>query len=117
MPEVTNNLDTTLLATVQASQLTWTHFLAAGMFGLGLFGFLVRKNAITVLMCIELMLNSVNLIFVEVSMRTGNPAGMLMVVFTITVAAAEAAVGLGIILNLYRLKDTVELDAFKSLQG
>ncbi len=97
--------------------LHWSHYLAVALFALGLLGFLVRKNAIVVLMCVELMLNSVNLILVEVSMRTGRPEGIIMVVFVITVAAAEAAVGLGIILNLYRLKDTVEMDAFKTLQG
>ena len=97
--------------------LEWSHYLAVAMFGLGLLGFLIRKNAIVVLMCVELMLNSVNLILVEVSMRSGKPEGLIFVVFIITVAAAEAAVGLGIILNLYRLKDTVELDSFKQLQG
>jgi len=50
-------------------------------------------------------------------MRTGTPDGIILVVFVITVAAAEAAVGLGIILNLYRLKGTIEIDAFRSLQG
>lgn len=97
--------------------LEWSHYLAVSLFSLGLLGFLIRRNAIVVLMCVELMLNAVNLYFVEVSMRSGRPDGILMVVFVITVAAAEAAVGLGIILNLYRLKETVELDSFKSLQG
>jgi NADH-quinone oxidoreductase subunit K len=95
----------------------WTHYLAVALFALGLLGFLIRRNAIIVLMCVELMLNAVNLILVEVAMRTGTVDGIIMVVFVITIAAAEAAVGLGIILNLYRLKETVELDAFKSLQG
>ena len=97
--------------------LHWSHYLAMSMFALGLFGFLIRKNAIIVLMCVELMLNAVNLILIEASMRTGQPDGILMVIFIITVAAAEAAIGLGIILNLYRLKGTVDLDAFKNLQG
>ncbi len=102
---------------ISPSLLQWSHYLAVSLFALGLLGFLVRKNAIVVLMCVELMLNSVNLILVEVSMRTGRPEGIIMVVFVITIAAAEAAVGLGIILNLYRLKDTVEMDSFKTLQG
>lgn len=97
--------------------LEWSHYLAVALFALGLLGFLIRRNAIIVLMCVELMLNSVNLLLVEISMRTGNPSGIIIVIFVITVAAAEAAVGLGIILNLYRLKETVELDSFKSLQG
>lgn len=97
--------------------LHWSHYVAACLFALGLFGFLIRKNALVVLMCIELMLNAVNLFLVEVSMRTGHPEGLILVIFVITIAAAEAAIGLGIVLNLYRLKKTVSIDAFKSLQG
>ncbi len=99
------------------SQLYWSHFVAMGLFGLGLLGIIVRKNAIVVLMCLELMLNSVNLLLVEASIRTGTPDGIIFVVFIITVAAAEVAVGLGIILNLYRLKGTVDIDLFRSLKG
>ena len=95
----------------------WSHYLAVALFGLGLLGFLVRRNAIVVLMCLELMLNAANLLLIEVSMRTGTAEGILMVVFVITVAAAEVAIGLGILLNLYRLRGTVELDAFRTLQG
>lgn len=103
--------------TIDASAIHWTHYCAVSLFALGLLGFLIRRNAIVVLMCVELMLNSVNLILVEMSLRWGKPEGIILVIFVITVAAAEAAVGLGIILNLYRLKRTVELDTFKSLQG
>ena len=100
-----------------AEMLHWSHYLAMSLFALGLFGFLIRKNAIIVLMCVELMLNAVNLVLIEISMRTGQAEGILMVIFIITIAAAEAAIGLGIILNLYRLKGTVDLDAFRKLQG
>ena len=95
----------------------WSHFVAIAMFALGLLGFLLRRNAIVVLMCIELMLNAVNLLLIETSMRTNTPDGIILVVFVVTVAAAEVAVGLGIILNLYRLKGSVNLDHFKSLRG
>ncbi|MFM8313852.1 MAG: NADH-quinone oxidoreductase subunit NuoK [Deltaproteobacteria bacterium] len=95
----------------------WSHFVAVAMFALGLLGFLLRKNTIVVLMCIELMLNAVNLLLIETSMRTNTPDGIILVVFVVTVAAAEVAVGLGIVLNLYRLKGSVNLDHFKSLQG
>lgn len=95
----------------------WSHFVAIAMFALGLLGFLLRRNAIVVLMCIELMLNAVNLLLIETSMRTNTPDGIILVVFVVTVAAAEVAVGLGIILNLYRLKSSVNLDHFKSLRG
>ncbi|MCX6102737.1 MAG: NADH-quinone oxidoreductase subunit NuoK [Proteobacteria bacterium] len=95
----------------------WSHFVVISMFALGLLGFLLRKNAIVVLMSIELMLNAVNLLLIETSMRTNTPEGIILVVFVITVAAAEVAVGLGIVLNLYRLKGTVKLDHFRNLQG
>lgn len=105
------------MTAVSPGILYWSHFIAVALFGLGLIGLLVRRNAIIVLMCIELMLNAVNLILVEVSMRTGTPDGIIFVIFVITVAAAEVAVGLGIVLNLYRLKGTIELTSFKNLQG
>lgn len=95
----------------------WTHYTAVALFALGLLGFLVRRNALVVLMSLELMLNAVNLILVEISMRTGTPDGIILVIFVITVAAAEVAVGLGIVLNLYRMKKTVDLDSFRSLFG
>lgn len=97
--------------------LEWSHYFAIALFALGLLGFLIRRNAIIVLMCVELMLNAVNLLLVEISMRTGQAEGIILVVFVITVAAAEVAIGLGIVLNLYRLKGTVEMDAFRNLQG
>lgn len=105
------------MVTLSPKLLEWSHYLAVSLFALGLLGFLIRRNAIVVLMCVELMLNAVNLVLVEISMRTGRPEGIILVIFVITVAAAEAAVGLGIIINLFRLKETVELDSFKSLQG
>ncbi|NBX93446.1 MAG: NADH-quinone oxidoreductase subunit NuoK [Proteobacteria bacterium] len=95
----------------------WTHFVSVALFGLGLLGFLIRRNALVVLMCLELMLNAVNLILVEIAMKTGTSEGIILVVFVITVAAAEVAVGLGIILNLYRIKKTVDLTSFRILSG
>ncbi|NBT57730.1 NADH-quinone oxidoreductase subunit NuoK [bacterium] len=95
----------------------WTHFVTVALFALGLIGFLIRRNALIVLMSLELMLNAVNLLLVQISMRTGTSEGMVLVVFVITIAAAEVAVGLGIILNLYRMKKTVDLDSFRSLSG
>ena len=102
---------------VSSEMLHWSHFIAMSLFGLGLLGFLIRKNALIVLMSIELMLNSVNLILVEFSMRLGSAEGIIFVIFIITIAAAEAAIGLGIILNLYRIKGSVEIDTFRSMQG
>ena len=97
--------------------LSLSHYLSMALFTLGLFGFLIRKNAIVVLMSVELMLNAVNLYLVEISMRNGMAEGLITVIFVITIAAAEAAVGLGIVLNLYRAKGSVEIDNFRSLQG
>lgn len=94
-----------------------SHYIAlsAALFGIGLYGALVRRNAISVLMCIELMLNAANINLVAFSRYTapsvhGGPLGQVFVVFTITVAAAEAAVGLAIILGIYRKRRTVKLD-------
>ncbi len=91
--------------------------LAIALFSLGLVGTLVRRNALIVLMCLELMLNAVNLILVEVAMRTGNGDGIVLVIFVITIAAAEAGVGLALALNLYRAKGTLDLESFRSLRG
>ncbi len=106
-----------MMQPVSGQLIYWSHYIAIAMFALGLVGFLIRRNAIIVLMCMELMLNAANLLLVEISMRTGTADGLIMVVFVITVAAAEVAIGSGIVLNLYRLKGTVELDAFRNLQG
>lgn len=99
------------------SPVYWTQFVAIAMIGLGLVGFLIRRNSIVVLMCLELMLNGVNLLLIEASQRTSTVDGMMLVVFIITVAAGEVAVGLGILLNLYRIKKTADLDLYKELKG
>jgi len=77
---------------------------------LGLVGVMVRRNFITVLMSLELMFNAVNLNLIAFSFRLGDLAGQILAIFVITVAAAEAAIGLGLIIALVRLKDTVSLD-------
>ena len=97
--------------------LYWSHYLAIALFALGLFGFLVRKNAIIVLMSIELMMNAANILLLETSMRTSTPDGIIFIIFVITVAAAEVGIGLGIVLNLYRIRGSVDLDLFRHLQG
>lgn len=90
--------------------------LALLLFSIGVIGVLVRRNAIIVFMCIELMLNSVNLIFVTFSSFLGNQTGQIFVFFIMTVAAAEAAIGLAIIVALYRNKSTVNLDEINILK-
>ena len=84
--------------------------LAAVIFSIGTIGVLTRRNAIVILMSIELMLNSVNLTLVSFSSFMGNVAGQIFVFFVMTVAAAEAAVGLAIVLSLFRNKQTVYVD-------
>ncbi|MDQ7815825.1 MAG: NADH-quinone oxidoreductase subunit NuoK [Melioribacteraceae bacterium] len=84
--------------------------LSAFMFVVGVAGVLIRRNAIVVFMCIELMLNSANLSLVAFSSYLGNPIGQIFVFFVMTVAAAEAAVGLAIIIAVFRNKLTVNID-------
>ena len=83
--------------------------LAAILFVIGAYGVLTRRNAIVVLMSIELMLNAANINFVTFAVYNGDIAGQVFALFSIAVAAAEVAVGLAILLNLQKLKDTVEL--------
>ena len=89
---------------------------SAILFSLGVVGVLLRRNAIVIFMCIELMLNAVNLTFVALSQQIGLD-GQVFVFFVMTVAAAEAAVGLAIVIALYRHRDTVNLQNINLLRG
>lgn len=84
--------------------------LSAMLFTIGVIGVLTRRNVIIVFMCIEMMLNSVNLTLVAFSSFLGNPTGQILVFFVMAVAAAEAAVGLAIVIALFRNKQTVNID-------
>jgi NADH-quinone oxidoreductase subunit K len=84
--------------------------LSAILFTIGVAGVLTRRNAIVVFMCIELMLNAVNLTLVAFSAFLGDATGQVLVFFVMAVAAAEAAVGLAIVIALYRNKQTVNID-------
>jgi len=90
--------------------------LSAVLFGIGALGVFLRRNVITVFMCVELMLNAVNLSFVAFSRSLGTLDAQILVFVVMTVAAAEAAVGLAIILALQRHKDTLDVDAFNVLK-
>lgn len=90
--------------------------LSAFMFIVGVAGVLTRRNAIVVFMSVELMLNSANLTLVTFSSFLGNSIGQLFVFFVMTVAAAEAAVGLAIIIALFRNKQTVNIDEINILK-
>ena len=91
---------------------TTTHFLVLGatLFTIGMVGVVVRRNMIVMFMCIELMLNAVNLTFIAFSRHFAHVDGQITVFFVMTVAAAEAAVGLAMIVLFYRHKDTVNID-------
>jgi NADH-quinone oxidoreductase subunit K len=99
--------------------ITTTHFLVLSLvlFALGLVGLVVRRNFITVLMCIELILNAANINFIAFSRQLGDLTGQAFAVFVITIAAAEAAIGLGIIIALARLKQTTNLDRVNEMEG
>lgn len=92
--------------------ITLTHYLvlSAILFTLGVVGVLIRRNAIIIFMCIELMLNAVNLSFVAFAHYLNSMQGQMFVFFTMTVAAAEAAVGLAVIVAVFRNKETVNID-------
>ena len=86
------------------------------LFAIGAWGVFLRRNVITVFMCVELMLNAVNLAFVTFSRALGAFDGQILVFFVMTVAAAEAAVGLAIVIAMQRHKDSLDLDAFNILK-
>lgn len=90
--------------------------LALMIFSIGVIGVLLRRNAIIVFMSIELMLNSVNLVFITFSTYLGNTTGQIFVFFIMTVAAAEAAIGLAIIIALFRNKETINIDEINILK-
>lgn len=96
---------------------SWYLVVSVLMLACGLVGLLVRRNFITVLMSVELILNAANLNFVAFSRQLGDLTGQVFPVFVITIAAAEAAIGLGIIVQLSRLKTTVALDAVNEMRG
>ena len=87
------------------------------LFALGTLGVFLRRNVITVLMSIELMLNGANLAFVAFSRALGTLDGQVLVFFVMVVAAAEASVGLAIVIALQRHKDTLDVDAFNVMKG
>lgn len=90
--------------------------LSAILFALGTFGVLTRRNAIVIFMCIELMLNAVNLSFIALSHHLGNLDGQIFVFFVMTVAAAEAAVGLALMISFFRNRESIEVDDISLLK-
>lgn len=91
--------------------------LAIALFALGLLGVIVRRNVLVMLMCMELMLNGVNLSLVAFSQQTGTTAGAVLVFLVFVVAAAEIALAIPIVLLLVRAKRTLDLGAYGDLKG
>jgi NADH-quinone oxidoreductase subunit K len=96
---------------------TWYLVLAAVLFGIGTVGVLVRRNPLIMLMCVELMLNAVNLTFVAVARKLNDVGGQTTVFFVMVVAAAEVVVGLGIIVAILRRKPNATADDLAELKG
>ena len=89
---------------------------SAALFTLGVLGVLLRRGAITILMSVELMLNAANLAFVAFSRQLGQAEGQIYAFFVMTLAAAEAAVGLAIVIALFRLRETTDVDEIHLLK-
>ncbi|HQW03072.1 MAG: NADH-quinone oxidoreductase subunit NuoK [Saprospiraceae bacterium] len=96
--------------------LNWYLFLSTFLFCIGVMGVLFRRNAIIILMCIELMLNSVNLLLVAFSAYSGNSDGQVFVFFIMVVAAAEVAVGLALLISIYRNIGSTDIDVLNKLK-
>jgi|SRR5581483_11967967 len=99
-----------------AVPLNWYLILSAILFGLGIAGFIYRRNIITVFMSIELMLNAVNLTFITFSYELKQVDGQIFSFFVMVVAAAEAAVGLAIILTVFKNRETLMIDDVSSMK-
>jgi NADH-quinone oxidoreductase subunit K len=97
--------------------LGWSLGLSALLFAIGVVGVLVRRNALVIFMSIELMLNAANLAFVAFARAMNSVDGQVFVFFVMTVAAAEVAVGLAIIVNLFRLRESVMVNEVNLLKG
>lgn len=106
----------TILSAAQPTS-TWYLVLSAVLFGIGTIGVLVRRNPLIMFMCIELMLNAVNLSFVALSSQIANINGQVAVFFVLVVAAAEVVVGLGIIVSIMRRRTTLTVDDMSGLKG
>jgi NADH-quinone oxidoreductase subunit K len=105
--------------TIGGSELdaSWFLILGAILFIIGATGVLVRRNPLVILICIELMLNAVNLTLITFSRQLQNPEGQLFALMVMTVAAAEAVVGLAILVEIFRVRDAEDIDDLSELKG
>ena len=95
----------------------WYMALAAALFSIGALGMLLRRNALVMFMCIELMLNAVNLTLIAAGRALNDLNGQVAVFFILVVAAAEVVVGLAIIVSIFRLRSTASVDELSELRG
>jgi NADH-quinone oxidoreductase subunit K len=105
-----------MMSTIEPTT-SWYLILAAVLFGIGAFGVLVRRNPLVMFMCIELMLNAVNLSFVALALSLDDINGQAVVLFVMVVAAAEVVVGLGIIVAIMRRRTGMTADDLTELKG
>jgi len=101
---------------IQQIPINYYILLSTALFCIGVMGVLLRRNAIVIFMCVELMLNAVNLLLVAFSAYHGDPAGQVFVFFIMAVAAAEVAVGLAILTMVYRNTGTVDINFLNRLK-
>ncbi|MBN8677062.1 MAG: NADH-quinone oxidoreductase subunit NuoK [Chitinophagales bacterium] len=106
-----------MLEIVRTVPIDYYVYLSTILFVIGVFGVLTRRNAIVVLMCVELMLNAVNLLFAAFSTYLSDAQGQIMVFFIMVVAAAEAAVGLGILVSIYRNTKSTDISFLDNLRN
>ena len=97
--------------------LSWYLILSAILFTTGVVGVLIKRNPLVIFMCIELMLNSVNLSLIAFSRYLGDAGGLMLTIFVMAVAAAEVAVGLAIIVDIFRSRHSVDIDDVSWLRG
>ena len=97
--------------------IAWFLVVSAFMFAIGLGGVLIRRNPLVILLCLELMLNAANLAFVAFSRMHGNGDGQIFALIVMVVAACEVAVGLGLIVAIFRRRLPIDVDELRELQG
>jgi len=96
--------------------LNWYLALSAIIFSIGLYGFISQKNGIRILMCVELMLNAANINLVAFSSYNDDMSGQVFALFSIALAACEAAIGFAIMMSVYRMRDSINLDELNMLR-
>lgn len=106
-----------MIETIQQIPLNYYILLSTILFSIGILGVLLRKNAIIIFMCIELMLNAVNLLLVAFSAYSQNSSGQTFVFFVMIIAAAEVAIGLAILVMVYRNMHSVDIDKLQNLKS